>query len=721
MKNRQRSVAILAAVLILAGSFPGFTVRAEQPADEETTQQEIFEESESESSDTEESSSPETEIPDTEDSQTSDTENSETEIRSTEDPQIPETDLLDALQTADTANVFTAETETVPFMADGTAGPLAPDEPPTLHAQVGRLGVSYAVRGTFTDVTPGISQIYPLYSLDGETWHQIDYELILEENEKLENAFMGILEFDEPLNRYVAGEIDCFYVKLHITKQNGCSYESSPAVIDNTDLQPVPGEITCSAYFSPAMVVREPVSGDPQRTREYGRYQLTISEGASVDEVSALLPETLPVEVQMGGLCTTAVVECPVTWKPLSLTMLSAGESIVIPDAAEKILVPAGTQLRTPLGSFQLDEPLSLGTQSAYCDYDNEVELVLNISTEDRDPTGVLAAHPRDGLKIALHQKATGATSIECYVMAEGGSEWTRLPDASLLKELNTQLSTENSGYALILRNDQEPLRSYLEAEAAGETPTPFFVGLKIEGGIYDGKELVLAWPGTYGKLPDLPKVGGAGGNEGNAGAANKDDSTESGQRPYLPQTPEADKGEESSVPGDSQQEQQAAVLQTSLPADGQQMQPAVSTAALQEMVQSDELQSQSPALPRLDDNGQKQIPAAQASEAADAVSGTQTTLSTDGTAAEQSETGQRPNLPQSISDTADQACGRMSEPLMVQTVAARHTPLMAVTATVTTVAAGGIGTAVCMARKPNLLRQIAQKIRKILHKCKDL
>ena len=80
---------------------------------------------------------------------------------------------------------------------------------------------------------------------------------------------------------------------------------------------------------------------------------------------------------------------------------------------------------------------------------------------------------------------------------------------------MDTQPSTINSGYTFILACDQEPYRSYLNAEASGENPSPFLIGLQIEGGIYHGCQLILAYPDTYDFPPDL-RIGGSGGNHGN-------------------------------------------------------------------------------------------------------------------------------------------------------------------------------------------------------------
>lgn len=443
-----------------------------------------------------------------------------------------------------------------------------PGEAPAFHAHI-EFRMGYTVIGTFTDFTPDITLIETLHSLDGENWQtgteNWNLSVLGTDNEYLLTGLQNqpcLLSAHEPLKSYIAGEIDRFYLKLRITKKNGLSYESQSAVIERGGLQTIPEGTDCRARFSSEIAVRESTSDLPFRYRQYGRYQITIPQDATAEEISALLPDTLPVEVQLdhgADFMAIGIVDCPVTWKPLSLPTLTSGESITLSDAAEEIMIPAGTPISTPLGIFSLKEPLSLNTPPST----DEVRLVLNVSPEENCPSGVLK-EDRDGLKIALRQKASGATDIRAYVLAEGESEWTELKGLSLLNELNTQPSTESSGYGLVLRKDQEPYQSYLKALASGETPTPFYIGLKIEGGIYDGRELILSWPDIYDQLPDLPKITGAEGNEGNAGSDNKDDSTESGQRPNLPQTPDNEQNHE-------QEEQQTAAV----PDDSGQKQPA--------------------------------------------------------------------------------------------------------------------------------------------------
>lgn len=638
-------MAILAAVMILSGSFPMPAVKADQ----DTAQQEDTQMPETETTGQEIPQTPDTDI------ETSDPDCSKTSGEDITDEALL-TDTINAPGEEMTALV--TEDRTDNLTEDGEDYPV-PVEPPGFCVCVQRQPSGYIVKGTFTEITPDITQIYPLYSLDGDSWQRVDdeYEWDLEllgtddkiELFELQNQWLDLDGMREPLISYIAGEIDRIYIKLHITKKNGCSYESGIAVIERV-LQPLPEEMTCSARFSAGVVVHEPIPDTPSRSREYGRYQLTVSEDATVEEISAFLPETLPVRVEiMSGRSipyASVVVDCPVTWKNLSFPSLSAGDSITIPDAAEKIQIPAGTQLRTPLGTFELDTPLSVNEESnSYCDYLNEVELVLNVSQEDADPKGVLK-EDRDGLKIALYKKATGAVSIKAYVLTEGESQWTEIPGCSLLKELSAQPSTTNSGYALVLRNDEEPYRSYREN-------APFFVGLKIEGGIYDGRQLVLTWPDVYDRLPDLPKVGGIEGNEGNAGADNRDDSTESGQRPHLPQTSDEEQENKQQPSEDSELNQQ--------PSEDSELkqQPSEDSELKQQPSDGSGLKQQPSEDSGLKQSDRIQIPKAAAAAEIPENQGTSATMESvlDPAPVDQkpeiSESGQRPNLPRITQDPA--------------------------------------------------------------------
>lgn len=417
------------------------------------------------------------------------------------------------------------------------------DEAPAFSARIEYSWMGYVVKGTFTEFPADVSQIRTLYSLNGEIWQECgeEWDLCLlgttnpAELAKLQTQICLYDNF-EPLKSYLANTLDHFYLKLRLTTKSGNTYESQTAVIDRGAVQPVPEGITLTASFASSIGIIE-----KNPFRYYGRYQLTVNQAATPEDILAFLPGTLPIKVDLEQgrqYIAGGIIDCPVTWKPLSLPPLAAGESITIPDAAEEIVVPSGTLLNTPVGIYRLDESLTF-SQGMLSD---EVRLVLNVAAGDGNPTGVLSRE-NNGLEAAFDLKPTGATAIRAYTFSDQDLGWIELPDVPFLDAVNAQPSTANSGYTLVIKSDQEPYRSYLAAEAAGDTPTPFMVGLKIEGGVYDGRQLVLAWPDTYELPPDLPEVGGAGGNENNAGSDNRDDSTEEGQRPNLPHNPEENEG----------------------------------------------------------------------------------------------------------------------------------------------------------------------------------
>lgn len=586
MKIWQRSAAMLAAVMIMSGSFAMIPVKADQPPEstdiaQETegdpwhagTDTENRIETDSGSgieTETEIESEIETEIESETELEIKTKAEATTEIESdieneAETESETETETETQIKTGSEESEIEMETTTELGHTPGQSAEMAVEESyamsaPAFHARIVYELCDYFVIGTFTDFTPDITRIDTMYSLDGENWQTavgggwnlgLDYPEILDtDDEDRLNGLQNqrcLFGYYEPLKSYKTGEIDCFYVRLRITDRSGSTYDTESEFFGRGEVQPLPEGAECKAFFSSAMTASEANPDHPRLPIRFGRYQLTVPADATASEIAAMLPKTLPIRVEIWygtQINASAVVDCPVAWRSLDLPGLSAGESITVSDAAEKIQVPAGTQIKTPFGIYVLEEPLALYTEFYY---DDRVELVLNVSSEDRSLTGALRQEIKD-LQIALYPKPTGATAIQAYVMTEGASEWTKLTGHSILKEMNAQIANAGSGYVLLLRSDQEPFRSYLEAVDAGDVPVPFFVGLKVEGGVYDGRQLILAWPDIYDKLPDLPEVGGAGGNEGNAGADNKDDSTEDGQRPDLPWQPDDDQQERQPV-----------------------------------------------------------------------------------------------------------------------------------------------------------------------------
>ena len=533
MERYQISTLILTAILILLYHFPAATVKADTPSGTPELTSETLSDEDSTQNLPSASSEKSMELSDeiSEDI----TEKLPDEIA--ED--IPE-NLQNEVSEDITVKLQDETTEDISVELPDEDFVPVPNEKPAFGATLELCSDGYVVKGHFTEFLPDTIFARPQYSLDGETWQDCVLEWDLhglghEDSLSLHNLQNQIILYNkfEPLKSYLAGELDTFYLRLFITMKNGLTYETQTALIERGDFGPVPEEITYTANFIPAMLTR---GVNASGTRTYcGGYQLTVNESCSPEDIAAFLPDTIPIQIDLHKerkIFTTCTIDCPVTWKPLSLPRLSAGESVSIQDAAEEIIIPAGTILQTPTGNFTLDEPLGLEQGHGLTD---EILLVLNVIPAGTNPTGVLSGSIH-GLEIALDCKPTGATAIHAFALSDGASEWTALPDLPLPEMMDTQPSTINSGYTFILACDQEPYRSYLNAEASGENPSPFLIGLQIEGGIYHGCQLILAYPDTYDFPPDL-RIGGSGGNHGNAGIGSRNDSTKEGQRPNLPQS----------------------------------------------------------------------------------------------------------------------------------------------------------------------------------------
>jgi len=321
------------------------------------------------------------------------------------------------------------------------------DETPMFEACLEYSPQGWFVKGVFRDFASDTCLVQPMYSLDGETYRDCGQEWDLrflgseneDELEKLQNQ-RCLYDSEDPLKSYLAKELNRFYIKLRIVREGGITCETQAAVIDRGELQPMPKEFSLAARFASGMSVRE---GRPPNIQYYGRYQITVNEDAAGEEISAFLPDTLPVEIQLQkgpDYIGNDIVDCPVTWKPLHLTQLTAGESVTVLDAAEELEIPASTILNTQTGIYQLNEPMGINQWIT-----DEVRLVLNVVAKDGQPAGVLAAE-NHGLEMAFNLKPTGAVSIRAYTFMKDGAEWMELPGLSLTDAVNAQPSTSSSG-----------------------------------------------------------------------------------------------------------------------------------------------------------------------------------------------------------------------------------------------------------------------------------
>lgn len=248
----------------------------------------------------------------------------------------------------------------------------------------------YVVVGTLAELPSDICSIQPLASTDGESWQVCprNWNLLRwdsQDPEVLEKLRTQpcLNDIDEPFRSYLAGELDRFYVKLRLTGEDGDVRETEAAVIERGEPQSLPEELTPVAALDRSMLIREWVPS----YREYGVYQLTVGEDAVGEDAAAYLPESLPVWIELyrgidfvGG----GTIDCPVVWKPMTIPEPAAGESVILSDAAEEMVVPEGTLLNTPIGIYRLEEPLYIASSGQF-PHSDEIRLILDITAEQED------------------------------------------------------------------------------------------------------------------------------------------------------------------------------------------------------------------------------------------------------------------------------------------------------------------------------------------------
>lgn len=453
-----------------------------------------------------------------------------------------------------------------------------PQKPPPFLVDVKFGWWTYSLYGRFSDFPPNVDYVLVTYS-----WNDIEYQSINPhgqmkwylqnlghpdpvEREKLEHLEIGTY-MDEPMKSFLAFERDTFYVKLEIHTLDGQIYDSQPAKYTREERQPLPAHLTPRIAFGFNVLISKlkyENSSKPDQDGNYpipdlythGQYQMTVREDATPTEIEAALPDTLPVRVFLWDKKTNerysyADLQCGVDWKRIPSLSLTAGKPVAVTNAAKPLVIPAGTNIETLLGTYILKKPLTFKGV-----YDSDkIRLVLNPIAVDAQPKVVLRAcdrallaesgegyyqkegdedvliGPSTPLSVIFPQKPTGATTVNTYAVV--GDERIALGDLLESKPVNYNQSCAGYGDIAVLQPEDYPYSAYL----AGEIDK-FSIEVSIEGGIFDGMTQSASWPGKYTLPPVLPTEGGNAGNENNAGyeEIEEDDSGDNdGQRPDLP------------------------------------------------------------------------------------------------------------------------------------------------------------------------------------------
>lgn len=448
----------------------------------------------------------------------------------------------------------TYDTQSVRIKHD-TASDLPP-EPPAFAVEILKYGANGdCLFGIFNDFTPNIKTLFPIYSLDGEKFEPImagsepmtwDLGLHTQGTGPLSLTHQVCsLPSMEPLCSYLNGTLDSFTLKLRVATWSGETYDTQPFCVSR-ELAPQPEDSRAVADW-PASIRAK----DGRLPPYYGKVQVTAREGMTSEELRALLPDTLPVEIQLvtsdWQTIDSGMFSCPIEWKLPNPLSLSVGrEPVVICNAAQAI-IPVGQEISMAAGDYRLTEGVEFSGG-----FTAEVRLSVNVlpkeakaalALDDKEPGG---ADPLP-LSLAFHQKPSGAAAIRCFYYCEGMEDWAEASELLMQMPVDEIPINPASEYYTLFAPEQAPYREYL----AGTLPG-FLVGIEIEGGVFDGELHTLRWPDAYETPNRVPVFTGSGGNRGDAGSDNNDgnSSENGGQRPGLP-----DMGDEESGATDNRQQ----------------------------------------------------------------------------------------------------------------------------------------------------------------------
>ena len=392
-------------------------------------------------------------------------------------------------------------------------------------------GQGFGLYGTFKGLSAKMAAVTPMYSFDGANWkvlgnqeNQWNLNLDFDSQSQLEKWQTQRCAYstDQPFVRYLAGTLDEFYVKLRIDTKDGNRYSTKPSLISRGNPSLLPENVSTRQIFPKNMHLKN------GRFTE-GVYQITVLPGASKEEVRKLLPDTLPMEVQIysseGAILGTAAVECPVDWLLPEEAVYKDYKSLA---AIPEMTAPRGTHIKTQSAIYVLDRDLNMQMP---------LRLYINVAA---DNTQIFELHhgrenaAGDSLAMTFPLKPSGAKKILSSYSLDGGRTW--IGERELLpQKKGIDAVPKNPHYSdvALYQQTEAPYKEYAEGDIDG-----FLVKVCIDSGVFDGWSQVKKWPADYQYVPPLrdPQSDGSVGNNSNVGANNNtgNSSLNGGQRPGL-------------------------------------------------------------------------------------------------------------------------------------------------------------------------------------------
>ncbi|MEG2039029.1 MAG: hypothetical protein RRZ73_04800, partial [Oscillospiraceae bacterium] len=383
----------------------------------------------------------------------------------------------------------------------------------------------YSIKGTLGDISDDMVSIVPCYSLDGESYTAIkDCEWQIEPNDPDMQTQQCFWQGDKPLQDYVDKKTDTIYVKLEITyTDDTVVFTEADSIVRDTAVKPLPDDYSeIYARYDAAILMRK---GRPSHF--WGQYHFTVADTTTDEELMALLPKQIPVELQVSQAAQnvyTENLEYTAEWNIDDITL--KGEITEI--NTSKITAPKEATIYIGTNIYKIEDMSRINFN------DEMLRVDFHKVASGTQSELILSAYgdlTSDVLQATMPLKPTGATSIIPEYSLDGGKSWISTQDIFPNAPLETAMPKIASYTVNVLDADLAPLKDYLDKKISG-----FMLRLKIDGGVFNGVTKEAQWPTDYEYIPpiDDTDIEGSGGNNGNVGSGNGG-GTVDGQRPNLP------------------------------------------------------------------------------------------------------------------------------------------------------------------------------------------
>lgn len=414
-----------------------------------------------------------------------------------------------------------------PLPVESSSPPPEPIIPPAFSAELRLSFDGWGLMGTLSEITADMLCVTPCYSLDRSTYLPVEYNNwnISEVDNPTLLRQQCFWEIQSPLAEYLSGEIDSFSIRLKITYQDSSVYFTQAVFFERGDPTPLPDSYLVQGWYDgPVRIIAyRPI-------RIWGQYHFTVADTATPEELTALLPTQVPVELQIGQPGQTAhsvVVLYTVTW-PESPSLTGECTEILADRVTppEQCTVSIGTEryVVEHLDEIPLQGPELRATFHSVAS--GTASSLLLSSNANAQPVRISATLP---------WKPTDSQTIIPEYSLDGETNWIPLEDVLADTPLEDTPPKQESYTVGILDDRVFPFNAYQDGSIPG-----FYLRLSISGGPLAGKTQVAAWPADYDYVPprDDSNDSGSGGNRGDAGSGSSsgsDSSSSGGQRPDLP------------------------------------------------------------------------------------------------------------------------------------------------------------------------------------------